>query len=99
MSYLDLLPSEIQNLLDVFANHGCKVVLFPLYTVALREDTRWVEIIRHKISEDTMCWVADAHLHAGARYICTLTSTITCLKSTPIIDGTVSPSKLAKIFA
>ena len=68
MSYLDLLPSDLVGLLDVFVCHGCKVVLFP-FTIEIYQDAKWLQIIKENISEDVIYRRASDYLYKGFRYI------------------------------
>ena len=53
MSYLDLLPSDLTRLLDVYVHHGYKVALFP-FTISEYKDARWSQIIKEDLSEGVM---------------------------------------------
>ena len=53
MSYLDLLPSDLTGLLDVYLCHGCKVTLIP-FSISEYKGAKWEKIIEVDIPECIM---------------------------------------------
>lgn len=98
MSYLDLLPSDLVGLFDVYLHHGCKLTLQP-FIVSIFQDGKWLKIINEDISEDIVYnFASNYHIKDSHIRSCTMRTYkgSTSRINTGSVVYTPFPNKLAK---